>query len=176
MTLTVSHSYKHWSSSLHKSLAVTLPAFHFDGLWSTPVAACMNRGVATAVPTACSKHASILHHISAFVCCVHVFLMSVAVDSVYKQLGRVTVPLFRLTYSYTVSTLYKYTLYHSKYIYLCTLNINILSLNINIKYCCHQVRSLQPVLLFLRDVACWVLLEVLHSKLNVSNYCIGRQL
>ena len=48
--------------------------------------------------------------------------------------------LFGLTDCYIVSTVYKYRLYHSIYRYLCALNIlvNILSLNISIKYCCHN--------------------------------------
>jgi hypothetical protein len=62
-----------------------------------PVASCMNRGAATAVPTVCSEQALILHHIPAFICYVYVFLMSVAVNSLYKQYDTVTVPLYRLT-------------------------------------------------------------------------------
>jgi len=34
-----------------------------------PVALCGNRSAATAVPTVCSEQASILRHISAFICC-----------------------------------------------------------------------------------------------------------
>ena len=112
-----------------------------------PVTSCRNRGAATAVPTVCSEQVSILHHISAFICYSYVFLMSVAVYSLYKQYGTVTVPLFRLTYCYTVSTVYKYKLYQSNYKYLCALYTNILSLNIFIIYsyqnwevcsqCCH---------------------------------------
>jgi hypothetical protein len=40
----------------------------------------MNRDAATAVPTVCSEHASILHHVSSSIPYVYVFLMSVAVD------------------------------------------------------------------------------------------------
>jgi hypothetical protein len=103
-----------------------------------PVTSCRNRGAATAVPTVCSEQASILHNISAFICYVYMFLLSVAVDSLYKRYGTVTVPLFRLAYSYTVSTVYKYRLYQSNCKYLCALNINKLSLNINTKHCCHN--------------------------------------
>ena len=53
----------------------------------------MNRDAATAVPTVCSEQASILHHI----CYVYVFLLSVAVDPLYKEYGSVIVRLFRLT-------------------------------------------------------------------------------
>jgi hypothetical protein len=70
-----------------------------------PVTSYMNHGAATAVPTVCSEQASILHYISAFICYIYVFLLSVAVDSVNKQYGSVIVPLFRLTYRYTVSTI-----------------------------------------------------------------------
>ena len=35
MTPSVSRSYKHRHSSLHQSRAVTSPAFHYEGLWST---------------------------------------------------------------------------------------------------------------------------------------------
>jgi hypothetical protein len=91
----------------------------------------MNRGAATAVPTVCTEQATILHH----VCYVYVFLMSVAVDPVYKQYGGVIVPLFRPTYTYTVRTVYKYRLYQINCRYLCALNINNLSLNITIKCC-----------------------------------------
>ena len=94
----------------------------------------MNRVAATAVPTVCSEQASVLYHI----CFVYVFLTSVAVDPVYKQCGSVIVPLFRPTYCYTVSTVYKCMLYQSNYKYLCTLNINKLSVNISIKYCYHN--------------------------------------
>jgi hypothetical protein len=103
-----------------------------------PVASCMNRGAATAVPTVCSEQASILHHISAFICYSYMFLMSVAVDSLYSQYGNVIVLLLCLTYCHTVSTVYKQKLYRSNYKYLCTLNINKLSLNIGIKYCYHN--------------------------------------
>jgi len=64
--------------------------------------------------------------------------MSLAVDSQYKQYGTLTVPLFSLTFCYTVSTNYKYRFYQGNYKYLCTLNINRLSLNISIKYCSHN--------------------------------------
>jgi hypothetical protein len=103
-----------------------------------PFASCRNRGAATAVPTVCSEHALILHHISAFICYVYLFLMSVAVDSVYKQYGSDIVPLLHLTSCYTLSTIYKYRLYQINYKYLCTLNIKKLSLNISIKYCYHN--------------------------------------
>ena len=76
-----------------------------------PVTSCMNHSAPTAVPAVCSEQASILHHI----CCVYVFLLSVAVDLLYKQYGSVIVPLFRLTYCYTDSTVYKYRLYQSNY-------------------------------------------------------------
>jgi len=78
----------------------------------------MNRGAEAAVPNVCSEQASILHYI----CFVYVFLLSVAVDPACKQYGSVIVPLFRLTYCYTVR-------------YLCALNINNLPLNIIVKYC-----------------------------------------
>jgi len=96
----------------------------------------MNRGAATAVPTVCSEQTSILHHI----CYVYVFLLSVALDPLYKEYGSVIVPLFLLTYCYTVNTVYKYMLYQSNYKYLCALNIHVrnLSLNISIKYCYHN--------------------------------------
>ena len=106
MTLSVSRSYKHRPSSLRQSRAVTSPAFHSKVFRSTPVSSCRNRGAAT-VPTVFSEHASISHHISAFdLLCLYVCLLSVAVDSLYEQYGTVTVPLFGLTYCYTISTIY----------------------------------------------------------------------
>ena len=70
------------------------------------VASFMNRGAATAVPTDCSEHASILHYFSAFICYIYVILMSVAVDSVYKQYNTVTVQLILLSYCYTAGTIH----------------------------------------------------------------------
>ena len=60
------------------------------------------------------------------------FLLSAAADPLYKQYGSVNVPLFRLTYCYTVSTIHKYKLYQSNYRHLYALNINNVSLNITI--------------------------------------------
>jgi hypothetical protein len=103
-----------------------------------PVASCRNRGAATVVLTVCSEHISILHHISDFIYYVYVFLMSVDVNSVCKQYGSVIVLLFHPTSCYTLSTIYKYMLYQSNYKNLCILNIDKLSLNINIQYCHHK--------------------------------------
>jgi len=94
----------------------------------------MNRGAATAVPTVCSEQTSILHHI----CSVYVFLLSVAVDPLYKLYGSVIVPLLLLTHSYTGSTVHNYGRYQSNYKYICALNIHNLSLNITIKYRYHN--------------------------------------
>jgi hypothetical protein len=58
----------------------------------------MNSGAATALPTVCSKQTSILHH----TCSVYVFLLSVAVDPLYKQDGSVIVPLLLLTVTLSV--------------------------------------------------------------------------
>jgi hypothetical protein len=49
-----------------------------------PVVSCMNRGASSAVSTVCSGQTSILHHVLSFVCNVHVFLLSIAIDPVYK--------------------------------------------------------------------------------------------
>ena len=74
MTLSVSRYYKYRLSSLHQSRGVTSTAFPCEGFWSTPFASSMNRGAATAVSTVFSEHASISHHISAFVSYVYMFV------------------------------------------------------------------------------------------------------
>jgi len=128
MTLSVPHSYKHRPSSLHQSHTVTSPTFHCEGLWSTP-SRFMYEPWCSNSSTNCLQRTD-RNFTSHYY--IYVFLLSAAADPLHKLYGIVIVPLFRLTYCYTVSTIHKYKLYQSNYKHLCALNIHSVSLNITI--------------------------------------------
>ena len=78
---------------LHQSRRVTLPAFHCEGLWSTPSHFMCEQWCSNS-STNCLQRTG-LHFTSHLF--VYVFLLSVAVDPLYKQYSSVIVPLFLLT-------------------------------------------------------------------------------
>jgi hypothetical protein len=100
-----------------KAVQLLRQPFNMRASGRPPFASSRNRDAATTVRTVCSEHPLILHYIWALFCYIYVFLISVAVYSVYKEYGSVTVPLFLLTHCYTVSTIHKHNLYQSNYKY-----------------------------------------------------------